>query len=56
MASINITNVLQNAGEKVQKAQGESFHTFLASLITSAAVCGLVAVMAVALKTQLPEL
>jgi hypothetical protein len=56
MASINVTNILQNAGEEAQKVQGESLHTFLASLTTSAVVCGLVAIMAVILKTKLPEL
>jgi len=56
MASVNVTNILQNAGEKAQKAQGESLNTFLASLTTSAAVCGLVTITVIILKTKLPEI
>ncbi|KAH8674390.1 hypothetical protein BGZ60DRAFT_403801 [Tricladium varicosporioides] len=51
----NISNILDGAAGKAQKAQGESLSTFLASLTTSAIILGLGVIAYIFLKSRFPE-
>jgi hypothetical protein len=55
MMSRDITDVLDNAAGKAQKAQGESLSTFLASLTTSGITLALGIIAYIFLKSKFPE-
>lgn len=51
----NISNILDGAAGKAQKAQGELLSTFLVSLITLAIILGLGLIRYGCLKSTFPE-
>ena len=55
MISRDITDILDNAARKAQKAQGESLSTFLASLTTLGIILRLGIIAYIFLKSKFPE-